>query len=89
MVDQILTSRTEAEREWTIASEGKNGYSAWEADMYGTRPFLSGKRKQRRWKEENTEGLCIGLEEVVQGLLRWKGGKSGVEIFPYTLPWEK
>jgi hypothetical protein len=74
--------------EWTQDSELRNGYAPFEADLYGTKHFLAGKRKTRFWEEERMDEMCEGLEDVVQRLLRWDGGEDGVQVFHETLPWE-
>lgn len=48
----------------------------------------------RGWRKESVQEVLAGLgeggegAEGVKGLLGWKGGGSGVEIYPGALPWD-
>lgn len=50
-----------------------------------------GKRRKRGWVEGMEEGVFVGvgLEGVVERLVRWDGGRSGNEWFAEMgrLPW--
>ena len=75
------------------AGDLARGYGAWKDDLYGSGEVLKAKRKGRGWDEDSfvKEGLCRteGEErQVLERLVRWKGGQSGNDIFPETLPWE-
>ncbi|KAL1310646.1 hypothetical protein AAFC00_000914 [Neodothiora populina] len=66
----------------------------WEQDPYGVREPLAGKRKQRKWEGNASTGVLGGIQDVqvkeqLKTLMRWTGGDSGREIFPYPLPWDK
>lgn len=62
----------------------------WEVDLYGVgENGLGAKRRGRGWVGD-CEGVVWGGEgEAVRGLLEWKGGQNGREVFPGRLPWEK
>lgn len=74
-----------------LAGEAKSGIGLWEKDRYGVCPELAGKREQRGWVEgmENQLFVGVGLEPVVERLVRWNGGEDGTEQFPELdlLPW--
>lgn len=75
-LDPVMSS---AEMESTLEGEEKFGHGPWKQDPLGTGPVLSGKRKQRGWKEDQAEVLAQGLEESILKLLK---GNSSCE-----LPW--
>jgi hypothetical protein len=75
--------------EFTLASELRNGYGPFEKDLYGRGAFLDAKRRERRWQDETLDELSDGLEDAVQQLLIWDGGRSKIQVFPYKLPWER
>ncbi|KAF3044379.1 hypothetical protein E8E12_009914 [Didymella heteroderae] len=75
-LDPVMSS---AELESTLEGEKTYGYGPWEQDPLGTGPVLSGKRKQRGWKDQQTEKLAQGLEESVTKLLKGEASKE--------LPW--
>lgn len=68
--------------------ERERGYGVWKGDLYGVGDLLGGKRAQRGWEEGCLEEMGRGVEEVVRGLLVWRGGDGGTEIFGGKLPWE-
>lgn len=75
-LDPVMSS---AEIESTLQGEEKFGYTPWKQDPLGTGEVLSGKRKQRGWKDEQATKLTDGLEESVKKLLN---GEASEE-----LPW--
>ena len=78
---------TNDELDETGWGEKTRAYEAFSHDPYGARKFLSDKRKSRGWNDDVLESIGQGLEPSIGVLLRWKGGKSGQELFPYDLPW--
>ncbi|RAQ44960.1 DUF218 domain protein [Aspergillus flavus] len=74
-----------------IEGEEKRGIGLWMRDRYGVLSELKEKRVKRGWVEGMEEGLFVnvGLEEVVEKLVRWEGGISGNEWFSRMedLPW--
>ncbi|RAQ61693.1 DUF218 domain protein [Aspergillus flavus] len=74
-----------------IEGEEKRGIGLWMRDRYGVLRELKEKRVKRGWVEGMEEGLFVnvGLEEVVEKLVRWEGGISGNEWFSRMedLPW--
>lgn len=68
------------------AGEEKEGWGRWKVDMYGVGEVLARKRVARGWKGQ------LDIEEYVErevgGLLEWKGGVSGVEVYGGPLPWD-
>lgn len=75
-LDPVMSS---AEVESTLEGEEKFGYRPWEQDPLGAGPVLSGKRKQRGWRDEQAEKLTQDLEESVTRLLQGAA--------PEELPW--
>jgi hypothetical protein len=75
-LDPVMSS---AEVDSTLGGEEKFGYGPWKQDPFGTGSVLSGKRKQRGWKDEQAEKLSKGLEESVVKLLAGEASKE--------LPW--
>lgn len=72
--------------------ERRRGFGAWEEDLYGVGEFLGGKRWARGWREEvGVRGVLGGVEgeerDGVRGLLEWRGGGDGREIFGGWVPW--
>lgn len=74
----------------------KRACREWEGDLYGVRADekgnlgLGAKRKRRGWGgERGVDILWEGEGEGVRGLVAWKGGESGKEVFPEGLPWEE
>ncbi|KAF2840131.1 hypothetical protein M501DRAFT_931235 [Patellaria atrata CBS 101060] len=84
-----------AELEETIALEKQNGYLPFVSDPYGAHASLLDKRKVRCWDETKFRAYMSPLlnegEEgvLLTRLLDWKGGESGDELFPDTLPWNE
>lgn len=74
-----------------IAGEEKSGIGLWSRDQYGVQTELTGKRLKRGWQAGVEDGLFVnvGLESVVEDLVRWDGGESGNEWFDKMeeLPW--
>ncbi|PWY86540.1 hypothetical protein BO94DRAFT_566340 [Aspergillus sclerotioniger CBS 115572] len=74
-----------------VEGEEKSGIGLWRGDRYGVQRELMGKRVKRGWKMGMEEGVFVnvGLEEVVEELVRWDGGEMGNEWFPKMdqLPW--
>ncbi|KAI9833605.1 MAG: hypothetical protein M1819_003558 [Sarea resinae] len=69
-----------------VAGERERGVGLWARDLYGARSQLREKRVQRGWRQE----LLPEVEETsVMGLVRWEGGESGLELYPYRLPWSE
>lgn len=73
-----------------IAGEEKSGVGLWSKDRYGVQSELARKRVKRGWKAGMENGLFVnvGLEPIVEDLVRWDGG-SGNGWFGKTeeLPW--
>ena len=71
--------------------ERRMGWGVWEGDLYGRGPVLGGKRRGRGWVEGEGEGYVdVGVsDEGVRGLLEWRGGETGVEVFGARLPWDE
>ncbi|KAF9700188.1 hypothetical protein EKO04_001658 [Ascochyta lentis] len=65
-IDPVMSS---AEIESTQQGEEKFGYAPWTQDPLGTGEVLSGKRKQRGWREEQAKDLTEGLEKSVHTLM--------------------
>jgi hypothetical protein len=72
-----------------VLDEGERmrGYTVWEMDLYGMGPVLGAKRVERGWSVVRENMVSEGVEEDVWRFLRWRGGESGVELYPYSLPW--
>lgn len=68
--------------------EELRGYGVWKGDLYGVGEVLGGKRAQRGWQERMEEVVGEGCDEGVRGLLEWRGGGSGVEVYDGALPWD-
>ena len=71
-------------RNGLVEGEAKRGYGAWKSDPYGVGEDLSAKRIVRGWK---ADVIPSGVDERVNGLLHWRGGKTGEETFAGDLPW--
>lgn len=73
--------------------EEERGFGVWMGDLYGVGDVLARKRRERGWVEEKVEEVLRGLEggerEMVRGLVEWKGGKDGREVFWRVLPWDE
>ena len=69
--------------------ERERGYGIWKGDLYGVGEVLVAKRRGRGWVEGTLGVMGEGSEEVVRGLLRWRGGESGVQVYGGVLPWEE
>ena len=69
--------------------ERKGGYGVWQRDLYGVGEVLGAKRVKRGWREDVLGEIWEGVESEVRDLLLWRGGKSGVEVFPGKLPWDE
>lgn len=59
----------------------------WEGDRYGVGEGLGGKRRRRGWEWGNEGVLGEGVERGVRGLVEWRGGETGREIYAGELPW--
>ncbi|OJJ36460.1 hypothetical protein ASPWEDRAFT_25929 [Aspergillus wentii DTO 134E9] len=74
-----------------IEGEEKRGIGLWRRDRYGVGSNLAGKRVQRGWKTGMEDGIFVGvgLESVVEELVRWDGGQDGNQWFlrMSQLPW--
>jgi len=74
-----------------VAGEERSGIGLWRGDRYGVGAELAAKRKKRGWTAGMEEGVFVnvGLEPVVERLVRWDGGASRNELFPEMeqLPW--
>ncbi|BCR98821.1 DUF218 domain protein [Aspergillus luchuensis] len=74
-----------------VAGEEKSGIGLWRSDRYGVQKELAGKRVKRGWRAGMEDGVFVnvGLEAVVEELVRWDGGENGNERFPKMeeLPW--
>jgi len=79
-----VTSRAELDD-----GEAKRGYGLWKEDWYGVGVVLAKKRRDRGWVEGRERELADGLEVGVRGLLAWKGGDTGVEVFNGDVPWDQ
>ena len=71
-----------AELDDTLRGEESIGYKPWKIDPFGTKEFLSGKRKQRGWDSAVAEELSGNCEDSVKELF------GGVDP-SVLLPWEK
>lgn len=69
--------------------EAKRGWGLWRRDLYGVGEALGGKRRLRGWSESEEEVVARESGEGVRGLLAWKGGPSGVEVYEGPLPWDQ
>lgn len=76
-----------SEKDLVHTLERKNAYDHFLSDPYGIRGPLSSKRTARFWQDWHLNIIGAKQPEVVQRLLHWNGGKSGVEIFNELLPW--
>ncbi|KAJ9247305.1 hypothetical protein DTO280E4_854 [Paecilomyces variotii] len=74
-----------------VEGEEKRGVALWEKDLYGTGPKLVEKRRKRGWGDGMEDGIFVnvGLEPVVERLVRWDGGAEKNEWFNEIdqLPW--
>lgn len=74
-----------------IAGEEESGIGLWSRDRYGVQAVLAGKRLKRGWSPgmEDELFMNVGLESVVEKLVRWDGGQDGNEWFIKMdqLPW--
>lgn len=59
----------------------------WRADRYGVGEVLGGKRKKRGWKSGDQVVLGEGVEKGVRELVDWRGGETGMEVYPGELLW--
>jgi hypothetical protein len=75
------------EKDLVRALEQKNAYDHFMSDPYGVRGPLSSKRTARLWDDQRLDMIGAKHPDIVQRLLRWKGGNSGAEVFNETLPW--
>lgn len=65
--------------------EKRDGFGRWVGDLYGVGEELRGKRIGRGWR-----GCYRGeVDEDVKGLLEWRGGETGREVYAGRLPWAK
>ena len=76
-----------------MEGERVRGYGAWREDLYGVGKALGGKRMGRGWRLEKV-GEVLGMFEVeeremIRGLLEWKGGENGKEVYPGLLLWDQ
>lgn len=72
-----------------LEGEERRGWGVWRGDLYGCGSVLAGKRRMRGWGGKEEEGVIgRGCGEGVGGLLKWKGGESGVEVYGGSLPWD-
>lgn len=76
--------------ETLVSLETKNGIGLWRRDLYGVGVDLAGKRRRRGWRLGMEEVVFVnaGLEDVVEELVCWDGGR-GNDLFPRLeqLPW--
>ncbi len=79
-----MTPRSELEK-----GERERGFGVWEGDLYGVGDVLGGKREKRGWEDRALEVVGRGKEEGVLGLLRWRGGADGKEVYGGELPWDR
>lgn len=79
-----MTPREELEK-----GEREKGYGIWEGDLYGVGSVLGGKREKRGWDDCALGVVGKGKEEGVDGLLRWRGGADGREVYRERLPWDR
>ena len=79
-----------------------SGYGLWEADLYGVGDALEKKKQARGWKaNEGFEMVDTAYLQIKNGgevqeereminlLMRWKGGTDSKTIFPGRLPWDQ
>lgn len=79
-----VTPRKELEK-----GERERGYGVWDGDLYGVGSVLGKKREQRGWEDCALEVVGKGKEERVDGLLKWRGGADGKEVYRGRLPWDR
>lgn len=73
---------------WALdEGETLRGYGVWKGDLYGVGEVLGGKRMQRGWRVGMEGVVGERCEEGVRGLLVWRGGESGSEVYGGSLPW--
>ncbi|KAL9629181.1 MAG: hypothetical protein Q9204_005418, partial [Flavoplaca sp. TL-2023a] len=73
--------------------ERVRGYGAWKEDLYGVGDVLWGKRVGRGWRAEKAGEILEKFEgeerEMIKGLLEWRGGEDGNELYSGRLPWDQ
>ena len=76
-----------------MEGERVRGYGAWNEDLYGVGEVLWGKRVGRGWRAEEVGGILEKFEgeerEMIKGLLEWRGGEDGNELYSGRLPWDQ
>jgi hypothetical protein len=76
-----------------INGEANSGIGLWRNDLYGVGEELFGKRVKRGWTigKERDLFVGIGLEDVVEQLVMWDGGRGGNQLFRkmHELPWHQ
>ena len=79
---------TRTENNQAEAGEVHRARKLFENDPYGVGPELSSKQLDRGFSPAAVEDAYMDVEPEVYTLLRWTGGSSGRETFPFPLPWE-
>lgn len=69
--------------------ERERGYGVWKGDLYGVGSVLGGKKEKRGWEDGALDVAGNGKEESVAGLLQWRGGPDGKEVYKGRLPWDR
>lgn len=76
-----------------ISGEESSGIGLWKKDLYGVGKDLAAKRVKRGWIPDLEKRLFVGvgLEDVVERLVTWNGGRGGNQWFEEMddLPWNK
>ena len=95
-VDVDVQGGREGKKSQIERGEGR-AKEEWEGDLYGVGgEGLGGKRRRRGWREGIEGGLVDeivrvlgegGVGEEVRGLVGWRGGETGREIYGGKVPW--
>lgn len=78
-----VTPRSVLEQE-----EKEKGYGVWEGDLYGAGSVIGGVRERRGWECGALEVVGKSKDHSVEGLLKWRGGADGKEVYEGRLPWD-
>jgi hypothetical protein len=74
-----------------VSGEERSGIGLWRRDLYGVGKELADKRLKRGWSAGKEKELFVGvgLEDVVERLVTWDGGREGSQCFEAMdeLPW--
>ena len=70
--------------------ERKRGVGSWRGDLYGRGSVLAEKRRKRGWVDGREVELVGEVsDEGVRGLVEWRGGEGGSEVWSGRLPWDE